>query len=619
MLEEFRERKLTVIAALGELCDLAKSAGALGLSRRLENDLVDKLERDRFHLVVVGEFNHGKTSFVNALLGRRVLPVGVTPTTAVVHHIVYGETPSARRIDGENREHALDFAALSAFTARGPEEHQDIKYLEVSFPAALLKERIVLVDTPGVNDLSLTRAEITYGYIPRSDAVLFVLDAGQPVKESERQFIQDHLIGKSRDKIVFVVAKSDLWSDAEQQEALTYISDRLGEVVKEPKVFPVSSQSFFDGAPAQAGLEPLIDHLTRFLAEERGTILLNNALGEGLRATHLLTRAIDARRRALTMTSEQLTKRVELLAGDLESHTGVVEERRVMVREEAAAIKAWARRDLDRFCDEFLEKLPEMLDSASADDVRQHFGPYLEKAFKEWAARETQEIATSLEQVAERAIALVRDDAADVGRRVGHAMGAEVVSPEISVDTFASDVGVFAVLSLGLGTLFANALLGGLLLVAAPALALYNRDKTEALVKRRALEVAPSVIRGVASKVGPKIDVMVDEFAERLDAWIVTAGQELHQEVIEVLKSVSSQRVGTAPNQQEEEAALCNQLEEQLERLSAQLNELVRPAGESPATDTGQLKAAETAGPSNGSAAGAPTDKGHNGNGSEQA
>src|SRR5690606_27104326 len=146
---------------------------------------------------------------------RRVLPVGVTPTTAVVHHILYGEEPAARRVDIAAQEHPLALEEIGAFAARGQHSPGDVKYLEIAYPAELLKERIVLVDTPGVNDLSLTHAEITYGYIPRADAVLFVLDAGQPVKESERHFIEEQLIGKSRDKIVFVVAKSDLWTPGE--------------------------------------------------------------------------------------------------------------------------------------------------------------------------------------------------------------------------------------------------------------------------------------------------------------------------------------------------------------------------------------------------------------------
>ena len=86
-------------------------------------------------------------------------------------------------------------------------------YLEIGYPAPLLKERILLVDTPGVNDLSLQRADITYSYIPRADAVLFLLDAGQILKESERVFLQDKLLKASRDKIVFVITKWDILDD----------------------------------------------------------------------------------------------------------------------------------------------------------------------------------------------------------------------------------------------------------------------------------------------------------------------------------------------------------------------------------------------------------------------
>ena len=61
--------------------------------------------------------------------------------------------------------------------------------------------QVVLVDTPGVNDMNDARAEITYGYIPQSDAILFLLDAGQILKESERQFVASKLLAASRDKV----------------------------------------------------------------------------------------------------------------------------------------------------------------------------------------------------------------------------------------------------------------------------------------------------------------------------------------------------------------------------------------------------------------------------------
>lgn len=549
MLDSFRERKLEVIEALGSLSDVARSVGASTLAERVDADLVKKLETDRFHLVVVGEFNHGKSTFVNALLGQAALPIGVTPTTAVIHHIVWAESPSAKVVLASGQEQPLPFDDVKSFATGGARSDEPVSYVEVGFPADLLRERIVLVDTPGVNDLSLTRAEITYGYIPRSDAVLFVLDAGQPVKESERQFLEQQLIGKSREKIFFVVAKSDIWSPDERAEALTYVRSRLGALVKDPQVFAVSAQAALGGRVGESGIRELVDHLMRFLAEERGRILLDNALGEGLSAAVVLGRGVDARRRAVAMSAEQLARRIEMLEADLAGQAETIEKRRLAIREEAGAIKAWARRDLDRFCDDVVRQLPAILEQASGDDLKQHLGPFFEHSFREWAELETREIAAALEALGERMVALVKDDAHDVGKRVSTAMGADLKAPPIEVDRFAYDVGIFAVLSLGMGVMFANALLGGLLLAAAPALALWNRGRTEAEIKKRALELGPVVLREAAAKVGPKIDEMVDEFAQRLDEWVVTAGQELHREVIEVLATVRTEREAGAVDQ----------------------------------------------------------------------
>ncbi|MCC6904115.1 MAG: dynamin family protein [Polyangiaceae bacterium] len=549
MLDSFRERKLEVIEVLVRLSEVARNVGAATLAERVDADLVKKLESDRFHLVVVGEFNHGKSTFVNALLGQAALPIGVTPTTAVIHHIVWGETPSAKVVLASGQEQPLPFEEVKSFATGGARSDEPVSYVEVAFPAELLRERIVLVDTPGVNDLSLTRAEITYGYIPRSDAVLFVIDAGQPVKESERQFLEQQLIGKSREKIFFVVAKSDIWSAAERAEALTYVRSRLGALVKDPQVFAVSAQAALAGRAAESGIGELVEHLMRFLAEERGRILLDNALGEGLSAAAVLGRGVDARRRAVAMSAEQLARRIEMLEADLAGQAETIEKRRLAIREEAGAIKAWARRDLDRFCDDVVRQLPAILEQASGDDLRQHLGPFFEHSFREWAELETREIAAALEALGERMVALVKDDAHDVGKRVSGAMGADLKAPPIEVDRFAYDVGIFAVLSLGMGVLFANALLGGLLLAAAPALALWNRGRTEAEIKRRALELGPVVLREAAAKVGPKIDEMVDEFARRLDEWVVTAGEELHREVIEVLAAVQTERAAGVVDQ----------------------------------------------------------------------
>jgi predicted GTPase len=542
-LASFRERKLDVGVALQDLGDLAQSLGAKSLRERVQRDLVRKLEEDRFHLVVVGEFNHGKSSFVNALLEKEALPVGVTPTTAAIHHLRYADAPEATVVYTSGRREPLAFDTVRSFAVGGGREVTDeIDYLEVGYPAPLLRERILLVDTPGVNDLSLQRADITYSYIPRADAVLFLLDAGQILKESERQFLEDKLLKASRDKIVFVITKWDLLSPSEREEALAYAKDQLAKLVKDPIVFPVSSQTALAGKRDESGFPELLTHLTRFLAEERGRILLDNALGEGLATAELLRKGVDARRRTLVMKNDELARRIASLESDLSGQTGTLEQRRSQIREEVNGIKVGARKDLDRFVDDVIRKLPEVIDSAKGDELKQYLPSFLEDTFRSWAEAESKEIAGQLEALAERTIALVREDAHDATGRVANVLGGDVKRLDVQVNTFSYDIGVTALFAVGLGTLFINAMLGGVLLVAAPVAAYMLKGRIDGEYKKRAKELAPEVVRQVAEKVGPKMDEIIDDFAHKLDAWVVTASEELYREVLEVLRAAQTER-----------------------------------------------------------------------------
>jgi predicted GTPase len=590
MLESFHQKRDEVLSTLRDLMHLAERVGARSLHAHLGADLVKKLEADRFHLVVVGEFNHGKTTFVNALLGANVLPAGVTPTTAVIHHLEYSAEPRAEVVYASDKRAPMPFEQVRLFSVGGEKaphhsvgepQHaphtsglaggtDEVQYLAVGYPAELLRDRIVLVDTPGVNDLSLQRADITYSYIPRSDAVLFLLDAGQPLKESERVFLQEKLLGQSRDKIVFVVTKRDIWDEAEQKEALSYVRNELAKLVKNPVLFAVSAEQALEGNAAGSGMPELLAHLTRFLAEERGRILLDNALGEGVAATTLLRKGIDARRRASAMSTEELERRINFLEKDLAGQSRTIEERRAGIREEVAAIRAVVKKDLERFVEDTIRQIPDVIDSASGDEIKQHLGSFMEKTFAEWAQAETREIAGQLETVAEKTIALVREDAHDVAKRVGDALGGDLKAPDVAVDTFGYDVGVVALGALGLGVMVANVALGLVVMAAAPALAYFVRGKVEAETKKRAKEFAPQALRDAAAKVGPKLDEMILEFASRLDAWVVTAGEELHREVIEVLTASRTERAATKPGA-EASARVCDDQITSLAGLVAKL------------------------------------------------
>jgi hypothetical protein len=85
------------------------------------------------------------------------------------------------------------------------------------------------------------------------------------------------------------------------------------------------------------------------------------------------------------------------------------------------------------------------------------------------------------------------------------------------------------------------------LVAAAPVLAVIVRGRVEVEMKKKAKEMAPVAIREAAARVGPKLEEMINEFAARLDAWVVTAGEELHREVIEVLSSARAEKAATKP------------------------------------------------------------------------
>jgi small GTP-binding protein len=170
---------------------------------------------EMFMLVVVGEFNAGKTAFLNAMLGSRLLTEGVTPTTSQIHLLRYGPTLQQEPFGDE--------------------------LLVIQAPVEWLRE-INLVDTPGTNAVVQRHQQITEHFVPRSDLVLFVTSVDRPFSESERLFLER--IREWGKKIVIVVNKIDLIDDPDDLErVLEYVRQNARELLHaEPQIFPVSAR-----------------------------------------------------------------------------------------------------------------------------------------------------------------------------------------------------------------------------------------------------------------------------------------------------------------------------------------------------------------------------------------
>ena len=239
---------------------------------------------DFFLLVIVGEFNAGKSAFINALLGQAILKEGVTPTTTRVNVLRHG-TDEARLIESEH---------LHVLTA----------------PLALL-ENLSIVDTPGTNAIIREHEMITNQFVPRADLVLFVTSADRPFSESERAFLE-----RIRDwgkKVVVVLNKVDLLqSEADLSEVKTFINENSNKLLGiTPEIFPVSARQALQAKQGQPQLwessrfAPLEEYIQRNLDEEsRIRLKFLNPLGVG---EHLVSRYLEVVNGRLELLQEDFT------------------------------------------------------------------------------------------------------------------------------------------------------------------------------------------------------------------------------------------------------------------------------------------------------------------------
>jgi len=236
-----------------------------GVTEKDQKALMDSIHQldDFFLLVVVGEFNAGKSAFINALMGESLLEEGVTPTTTKVNILRYGQETGKKALS-ENVE-------------------------SLTLDADFLKE-ISIVDTPGTNAIVREHEEITSLFVPRSDLILFVTSADRPYTESERLFLEQ--IQSWGKKVVLVINKIDILQTPESLEEIqTFVAENAKKILKvDPEIFPVSAQQALkakSGEPAlwaESRFEALENYILETLDQEsRLKLKLMNPLGVGKR------------------------------------------------------------------------------------------------------------------------------------------------------------------------------------------------------------------------------------------------------------------------------------------------------------------------------------------------
>jgi len=307
---------------------------------------------DLFLLVVVGEFNAGKSACINALLRSEVLEEGVVPTTHQVTVVRYGQ---------QNVQHQVE---------------QNV--LEIENSAEFLRD-ISIVDTPGVNAVLREHERLTDEFVPRSDLILFITSVDRPFTQSERLFMERiRTWGK---KVLVVLNKIDmLRTPAALEEVLTFVRENCKNLLGfQPEIFPVSAL-LAQRALTAVGQDALqLWETSRFGKLEE---YLFHTLDEAERIRLKLLSPLGVMQRLLNETRVSVQQRAELLAEDART-VGSIEEQLRLYREdmetnfghrlsEIENIILDMRGRGDRFFDETI-RLGRILDLVQGERIRAEF------------------------------------------------------------------------------------------------------------------------------------------------------------------------------------------------------------------------------------------------------
>ena len=237
---------------------------------------------DIFLIVIVGEYNSGKSAFINALLGKNIVETGVTPTTSNITILRHG-----------NVHH---------------ETNPSPGLTLINIPDTLLED-ISLVDTPGTNAILREHEALTTDFIPRSDLILFITSVDRPFTESERQFLE--LIKDWGKKVVVLINKTDIInSEQDLQKIIEYVSTNTKSLLGvEPPIFTISAkdalQRKIDGKTSESDFLLVEDYIFKTLSPANQLALkLSNPLG-------VLSKLISE-------LSETTNEKINLISNDIQ-------------------------------------------------------------------------------------------------------------------------------------------------------------------------------------------------------------------------------------------------------------------------------------------------------------
>ncbi len=421
MLDKYKETRERLLREIELFREFSEKRGSLTTTENLK-EVADKLARNRFHLVVLGQFKRGKSTFINSILGEKVLPTSVVPLTSIVTLLKYGDEEQIEVVFNDGNTKVITRQELAEYvTEKGnPKNEKDVKQVEIAFPSQYLKDGVYLIDTPGVGSTFENNTEMTYNFLPKVDAALFLLAVDPPISQSEIAFLND--VQNFVQKIFFIQNKIDYLSDEERQESMEFSKRVIEEALGRDgvQIYPLSAKLALEGK--MSGDEEVLERsrlpefdrvLSEFLMKAKGKTVLQSAVRSAKKLLSDEELAIQLEATAVATPLEELEKKIKIFQEKMEEVKQDREDTRYYFEGEIQRVIDMLDRDLDRLKQKEIPRLLEELENAGENQKDKPVGEYVKtmeqalhdgivRTFDDWVMKEEDRLNEQYSRVSKR-------------------------------------------------------------------------------------------------------------------------------------------------------------------------------------------------------------------------
>jgi GTP-binding protein EngB required for normal cell division len=194
-------------------------------------------------VAILGQFKAGKSSFINSLIEQEVLPVGVTPVTTVVTRLRYGREPKAivTHFDGRRVDVSLTDVEQFISEEKNPANEKQVEIVDLELPGLKRYPGLRLVDTPGLGSVFKYNTDTSEEWLPEVGAAIVAVSADRPLSENDLNLIRE--LAKYTPRIILLLTKVDLLSEAQQTEVIRFLKNALQRGInRQLPVYPYSTR-----------------------------------------------------------------------------------------------------------------------------------------------------------------------------------------------------------------------------------------------------------------------------------------------------------------------------------------------------------------------------------------